>query len=152
MGKRKKAKKVTPQKRVYKIPKLFPCPFCLKKDGIKITMERRADPPVASLQCRGCGIGDESIPIRSELVEPVDIYTDWMDQVHEANEKYNRQREPVDDEIDDRRERDDGYSRRRNISDDDRLSTDDSDSDSDSDVGNRRVGDSSRGSSSDLSD
>ena len=151
MGKRKKAKKVTVQKRVYKIPKLFPCPFCLKQDGIKITMERRRDPPIASLQCRGCGISEESIPIRSELVEPIDIYTDWRDLVYEANEKYNRQRETIDDDIDDRRDAGDGYGRRRNISDDDHLSTDDSDSDSDSEVVNRRVGDSSRG-SSDLSD
>ena len=89
MGKRKKSgKKVTVQKRVYKIPKFFECPLCGRKDGIKITIDHKCRK--AQLQCRSCGAKEEGIEV-TPLTEPIDIYDDYMDRARAANEEYNPQ-------------------------------------------------------------
>ena len=99
MGKKRKGKKVTVQKRVYKIPKLFPCPFCLKQDGIKIEIKRDkfSGGGTAVLRCRKCNVNDSNIPV-SRLTEPIDIYNHWMDKAREENKKYNVQRRELDEE------------------------------------------------------
>ena len=97
MGKKRKGKKVTVQKRIYKIPKLFPCAFCGKKDGIKITLDHKRR--VAELVCRSCGVGDKGMKI-GPLTEPIDIYTEWMDQSRQANARYNRRQAPPEEERD----------------------------------------------------
>lgn len=101
MGKRKKSgKKVTVQKRVYKIPKLFPCPFCSQQNVVKITINNKK--MTADLECRKCGIKDEEIPI-TPLTEAIDIYDDWMDSAREANAKFNAAKHAVEeDDYDDR--------------------------------------------------
>lgn len=92
MGKKKKGKKVTVQKRVYKIPKFFECPFCGRKDGIKISIHQKEK--YATLECRSCHRGEsEQIPI-DPLTEPIDIYDNFMDRTREANIEFNAQ--PID--------------------------------------------------------
>jgi transcription elongation factor Elf1 len=86
MGKRKKGKKLTVQKRVYKIPKLFSCPYCFQQDGIKITFDKRKGS--ASLLCRKCDNAEYEMPLTA-LTEPVDVYDAWMDVVRESNAKFN---------------------------------------------------------------
>ena len=98
MGKRKKSgKKVTVQKRVYKIPKYFECPFCGRKDGIKITISNKDR--TADLLCRSCGVEEKDIEV-TQLTEPIDIYDDWMDRARETNVEYNPEREEVKSDSD----------------------------------------------------
>ncbi|OHT14033.1 hypothetical protein TRFO_15691 [Tritrichomonas foetus] len=99
MGKRKKSgKKVTVQKRVYKIPKFFECPFCGRKDGIKISINQKEKR--ATLLCRSCAVKEEDIEC-TPLTEPIDIYDDWMDRAREINAEYNPQIEEIEDSSDD---------------------------------------------------
>ena len=83
---------MTVQKRVYKIPKYFECPFCGRKDGIKVNISQKDK--LATLQCRSCGRGEpEPIPI-TNLTEPIDVYDDFMDRTRDSNIDYNAQ--PID--------------------------------------------------------
>ncbi|KAH0786511.1 transcription elongation factor 1 [Histomonas meleagridis] len=86
MGKKKKGKKVTVQKRVYKIPKFFWCPFCEAKDAVKITVKKKLG--TASLICQKCGKGEQDIKI-GPLDEPIDIYDQYIDSAREVNQQYN---------------------------------------------------------------
>ena len=86
MGKKKKGKKVTVQKRVYKIPKFFLCSFCEAKDAVKITIKKKDK--LASLICQKCGKGEQDIKV-GPLDEPIDIYDQYLDNSREANEQYN---------------------------------------------------------------
>lgn len=126
MGKRK-GKKVVVQKRIYKIPKLFKCPYCLKEDGIKISLNKKKDSQVAILVCTKCGVGAQDIPV-GPLTEPIDIYTDWMDQAREANLKYNASSKAasrLDDEgIDDLLRQANRQSRHRGYDDDEEIEYD----------------------------
>lgn len=87
MGKKKKGKKVTVQKRVYKIPKFFECPFCGRKDGIKITISQKEK--TAQLHCMSCGRGEPDPITIGPLTEPIDVYDDFIDRTRESNKEYN---------------------------------------------------------------
>lgn len=86
MGRKRKGKKVTVQKRVYKIPKFFLCPFCEEKDAVKITIKKQEG--TADLTCMKCGRGDSNIKV-GPLDEPIDIYNRYLDLSREVNQQYN---------------------------------------------------------------
>ena len=101
MGKRRKTpKKALVQKKKYKVPKFFRCPYCARQDGIKITMNRKMG--TADLICRNCGVGSKNIDTSLRLLkDPIDVYDEWMDKAREANQEYNVAQQKNSDNDDD---------------------------------------------------
>jgi transcription elongation factor Elf1 len=96
MGKKRRGKKLTVQKFVYKIPKQFSCPACMKPASVKVTFSKKPEEH-AEILCTSCGVGEANIPI-GPLTEPIDIYDDWMDTWREANARFNAVRRTEPDE------------------------------------------------------
>jgi len=86
MGK-KKSSLPPPQKKFYRLPKQFECPFCNKIDGIKIEMNGKK--LIAKVTCIGCEYQSSEIAIQ-KITEAVDVYDEWMDQVRETNKEHNK--------------------------------------------------------------
>ena len=84
MGKRKKAKP-PPQKAKPKVAQIFDCPFCGKSESCSCRMD--LDHKIGTILCDGCGA---KFQMRiSNLTDPIDIYSEWIDksdQVNAANE------------------------------------------------------------------
>lgn len=87
MGKRRKTnKKAMIPKKVYKTPKYFACPFCLAKDGISITMNKKQQ--TADLECRACSYSNKDIDA-TLLLTPLDVYDYFMDKTRLQNKRFN---------------------------------------------------------------
>ncbi|EAX92931.1 hypothetical protein TVAG_335930 [Trichomonas vaginalis G3] len=95
MGKRKKS---TPkvQKKFYRLPKNFHCPYCNCEDSVHVTMDLknlRAD-----IHCVKCKEGVPNAKI-TKISEPIDVYDDWVDQIREQNKNFNPDKEEQMTEI-----------------------------------------------------
>lgn len=135
MGKRKKS---TPkvQKRFYRLPKTFQCPFCNCPDSVHVKFDKKD--MLAKVKCVKCKEGVKNIKM-TPITEPIDIYDDWVDQVREANKSYNPtiEEQRVDAYEDEEtvyeesrlQSNSKGASAQRNIDNDDKLNSDKSDSD-----------------------
>eukprot|EP00039_Didymoeca_costata_P001227 m.50871 g.50871 ORF g.50871 m.50871 type:complete len:83 (-) comp10691_c0_seq1:1347-1595(-) len=82
MGKRKSKRKPPPKKSAGKLATKFDCPSCNHEMSCEVSLNLQKK--VGSIMCRICG---ESYQTRiTYLSEPVDVYTDWIDALDEANE------------------------------------------------------------------
>jgi transcription elongation factor Elf1 len=95
MGKKHRGRKIKPQKRVYKLPKFFSCPSCMKPDSVKVQISTKDG--TAEIRCRACGVGEEGI-VTDALTEPIDIYDEWMDTWRDANSRFNAKPRVLDEE------------------------------------------------------
>mmetsp|Transcript_23236 Transcript_23236/g.30094 ORF Transcript_23236/g.30094 Transcript_23236/m.30094 type:complete len:111 (-) Transcript_23236:1300-1632(-) len=74
----------------------FKCPFCSHEGSVEARLDY--DSEVGSLECRVCN-ATYSCSI-NYLSEPIDIFSEWIDQCEaEAEQAQNEQ--PADDEYDD---------------------------------------------------
>ena len=85
---RRKSTLPKPQKKFYKLPKQFECPYCNQIDGVKVSISRKDK--TARIQCVKC---EEPNPPRvlhvEKICEAVDVYDEWMDDVRKQNKVYN---------------------------------------------------------------
>lgn len=81
MGKRKRATKPPPKKKVAKLEKIFDCPFCGHEQTVDCVIER--DINLGKVECRVCGVKYSSIIHRLE--EEIDVYSKWIDACEAAN-------------------------------------------------------------------
>eukprot|EP00730_Choanoeca_flexa_P012655 TRINITY_DN4486_c0_g1_i2.p1 TRINITY_DN4486_c0_g1~~TRINITY_DN4486_c0_g1_i2.p1 ORF type:complete len:141 (+),score=24.12 TRINITY_DN4486_c0_g1_i2:54-476(+) len=106
MGRRKSNRKPPPKKSAGKLDTIFPCPFCNHEDSCEVIM--RLKQKVGVVTCKICGESFQT-PIH-HLSEPIDVYTDWIDECEAANaedaEERAQARAPAADDNDD----DYGYS------------------------------------------
>lgn len=80
MGKRKKAKP-PPKKAKPKVAKIFDCPFCGKSESCSCRMD--LDHKIGYILCDGCGA---KFQMRiSNLTDPIDIYSEWIDKSDQVN-------------------------------------------------------------------
>eukprot|EP00904_Undaria_pinnatifida_P001715 jgi/Undpi1/11544/HiC_scaffold_30.g13841.m1 len=94
MGRRKKSTKKIVVKKNNKLDKVFKCPFCNHDKVVECTMDRKEG--TARLQCRMCDINYE-MGI-NYLTEPIDVYTDWIDECEAVNAVEGAQEERKDDQ------------------------------------------------------
>ncbi|KAJ4460902.1 putative transcription elongation factor 1 [Paratrimastix pyriformis] len=84
MGKRKRAKKVGPAKKVaLTVPKVFDCPFCNHEKTVKCQIDKKQQ--IGSVTCDACCSSYQTQI--TALDEPVDIYTAWLDKCHDAQQQ-----------------------------------------------------------------
>ena len=110
MGRRKKSSSPKKAKRAKPtVPTQFKCPFCAHEGSVEATMDRDQD--IGSLECRVCG-ATYSCSI-TYLSEPIDVFSEWIDQC-EAEAEANDGDAKNDDDDDDL-----APSRKRQRTDDD---------------------------------
>mmetsp|Transcript_3671 Transcript_3671/g.7835 ORF Transcript_3671/g.7835 Transcript_3671/m.7835 type:complete len:105 (-) Transcript_3671:405-719(-) len=80
MGKRKKAK-APPKKARPKVATIFDCPFCGKNQSCSVKMQY--DVKLGTIECDSCGVTYSSRIDR--LHEPIDVYSEWIDQCENVN-------------------------------------------------------------------
>eukprot|EP00636_Phaeomonas_parva_P018667 CAMPEP_0118853214 /NCGR_PEP_ID=MMETSP1163-20130328/1888_1 /TAXON_ID=124430 /ORGANISM="Phaeomonas parva, Strain CCMP2877" /LENGTH=125 /DNA_ID=CAMNT_0006785727 /DNA_START=150 /DNA_END=524 /DNA_ORIENTATION=+ len=83
MGRRKgksSQKKIVASKKAV-IPKSFKCPFCNNDEAVDCTMDWKRR--VGELKCRFCG-AEYQMAIHY-LHEPIDVYSEWIDDCEQAN-------------------------------------------------------------------
>ncbi|KAJ1414897.1 transcription elongation factor Elf1 like-domain-containing protein [Ochromonadaceae sp. CCMP2298] len=83
MGKRRRAAKKVVKKVKQVVAKVFKCPFCNHEKAVQCKLDRRSD--TAALDCTVCGVAWETSI--NKLSEPIDVYTDWLDEIHAVNEE-----------------------------------------------------------------
>eukprot|EP00045_Choanoeca_perplexa_P014265 m.166673 g.166673 ORF g.166673 m.166673 type:complete len:141 (-) comp16628_c0_seq3:1161-1583(-) len=109
MGRRKSNRKPPPKKGAGKLDTLFPCPFCNHEDSCEVTM--RIKQKVGVVTCKICTESFQT-PIH-HLSEPIDVYTDWIDECEAANredaEDDQTQQQYTADNTDQYEEEDYGY-------------------------------------------
>jgi transcription elongation factor Elf1 len=80
MGKRKSRK--APQKKIaQKVPKVFDCPFCNHEKSVECKLDHKL--ALGVVRCRVCA-ADYQTRI-TYLMEPVDVYADWIDECDKIN-------------------------------------------------------------------
>ncbi|KAL0486489.1 transcription elongation factor 1 [Acrasis kona] len=80
MGKRK-SRKAPPKKMMQKVATVFDCPFCNHEKSVECKLDRKTS--VGAVRCRVCA-ADYQMRITS-LMEPVDVYGDWIDECDKVN-------------------------------------------------------------------
>ncbi|KAK3234976.1 hypothetical protein CYMTET_54797 [Cymbomonas tetramitiformis] len=80
MGKRK-SKAPTETKKILKVPTSFNCPFCNHGSSVECRIDREAEN--GEVRCRVCSEGFQ-MKINN-LTDPVDIYSDWIDECERVN-------------------------------------------------------------------
>ncbi|ELR25143.1 elongation factor 1, putative [Acanthamoeba castellanii str. Neff] len=81
MGKRKSRAK--PVKRMeQKVPTTFDCPFCNHEKAVDCKIDK--DTSIGSIRCRVCNESYQMIT--NYLSEPIDVYSEWIDQCEAANQ------------------------------------------------------------------
>ncbi|KAJ3683337.1 hypothetical protein LUZ60_013564 [Juncus effusus] len=82
MGKRKAKTKPAPKKRMDKLDITFCCPFCNHGSGVECKIDLKN--AVGEATCRIC---QESYSTSvNALTEPIDIYSEWIDECEKVNE------------------------------------------------------------------
>jgi transcription elongation factor Elf1 len=89
-------KKVVTKKRP-KLSKNFKCPFCANQDTVECKMDFKAG--IGSLSCRLCSAAFQ-MPIH-HLHEPVDVFSEWLDECEAAQNPPPAQYADDDDDDDD---------------------------------------------------
>lgn len=81
MGKRKSSSKPPPKKRQEKLNTVFSCPFCNHENSVECRMDRKN--ALGEVFCRIC---EEKYTTQIDtLSEPIDVYSDWIDECERAN-------------------------------------------------------------------
>ncbi|CAN1229609.1 Transcription elongation factor 1 homolog [Linum grandiflorum] len=90
MGKRKSRAKPAPRKRMDKLDTVFSCPFCNHGTSVECRIDMKNLIGEAS-----CGICQESFsttitgicssPVCAALTEPIDVYSEWIDECERVN-------------------------------------------------------------------
>ncbi|GAX27144.1 hypothetical protein FisN_13Lh303 [Fistulifera solaris] len=96
MGRRAKKAPVVTKKRP-KLSKNFKCPFCANQDTVECKMDFKAG--IGSLSCRLCSAAFQ-MPIH-HLHEPVDVFSEWLDECEAAQNPPPAQYADDDDDEDD---------------------------------------------------
>ncbi|KAL2632047.1 hypothetical protein R1flu_016733 [Riccia fluitans] len=82
MGKRKSiAKAQRPKKRQEKLAEVFKCPFCNHAESVECTIFKKEQ--LGVLFCRICR--EVFKAITHALSEPIDVYSDWLDECERVN-------------------------------------------------------------------
>lgn len=81
MGKRKRATKPPPKKKMPKLEKVFNCPFCGHENSVECEVLRSEN--IGKLECRLCGVRYSTTVGRLE--EEIDVYYKWIDACDAAN-------------------------------------------------------------------
>ncbi|KAK7348517.1 hypothetical protein VNO80_23075 [Phaseolus coccineus] len=83
MGKRKATAKAPPKKRMDKLDTVFSCPFCNHGNSVECSIDMKNMIGEAS-----CSICQESFSTTiTALSEPIDIYTEWIDECELVNNR-----------------------------------------------------------------
>jgi transcription elongation factor Elf1 len=80
MGKRKSSKP-PPKKKKAKLATVFDCPFCNSSKSVSCNLELEKE--IGTVQCHTCKAEFKSNI--SQLTEPIDVYSDWIDACDVAN-------------------------------------------------------------------
>ncbi|KAI5062283.1 hypothetical protein GOP47_0022822 [Adiantum capillus-veneris] len=81
MGKRKSSAKPPPKKKMEKLSTVFSCPFCNHESSVECRMDRKNS--IGEVNCRIC---QEHYTTQIDaLSEPIDVYSDWIDECERAN-------------------------------------------------------------------
>jgi len=86
MGKRK-SRKPPPKKAKAVVPKSFDCPFCNHENSVEVKMEKSRS--IGTIRCNICDANWQMIV--TDLSEPVDVYSEWLDRCEEENQRANQQ-------------------------------------------------------------
>lgn len=101
MGKRKLSAKPPPKTNRQVLESQFQCLFCNHEKSVLCTLDKKNG--IGELHCKICGQSFQS-SINS-LLQPVDVYSDWVDACEAVAEEYERRGEAGDqdspDEYDD---------------------------------------------------
>lgn len=81
MGKRKRATKPPPKKKMSKLDKTFDCPFCGHEQTVECCIQR--DIKFGRVECRVCGVKYNTVI--THLDEEIDLYHKWLDACEEAS-------------------------------------------------------------------
>ncbi|CAM9341018.1 unnamed protein product [Choristocarpus tenellus] len=81
MGRRKKSTKKIVVKKNQKLSTVFKCPFCNHDSVVECTMNHKEG--TGRLLCRMCEVQYEMTI--NYLTEPIDIYTEWIDECEAVN-------------------------------------------------------------------
>ncbi|CAD6340167.1 unnamed protein product [Miscanthus lutarioriparius] len=82
MEKRKSRKAPPPPKKVRKVPTAFDCPFCGHTSSVQCSIDLKD--MVAKTACAVCKVVYATVA--NALTEPIDVYSEWIDECHKANE------------------------------------------------------------------
>ncbi|KAK5133189.1 hypothetical protein LTR08_008125 [Meristemomyces frigidus] len=83
MGKRKaKARKPTGPKKREPLSTSFKCVFCNNENSVTVSLDKKNG--IGTLSCRGCGQNFQSKSMMKGLMQPVDIYYEWIDACDEV--------------------------------------------------------------------
>lgn len=80
MGRRKKAVKKVVKKKKYAVDRVFKCLFCNQDQSVTYAKDMKS--MTGQLLCTSCGAQFET-KIHS-LTDPVDVFTEWLDETTEA--------------------------------------------------------------------
>lgn len=80
MGRRKSTTKKISNKKKQVVSVIFKCPFCAHDDAVECKMDRERN--IGYVTCRICGAQYQSSI--HYLSEPIDVYTDWIDDCEMA--------------------------------------------------------------------
>ncbi|KAM0845428.1 hypothetical protein ACQ4PT_056388 [Festuca glaucescens] len=92
MGKRKSASsKAAPRKKMEKLETAFCCPFCSHAAAVECVIDLVQE--IATASCYVCQESYSTVP--DALTEPIDVYSEWIDECERVNEGVPRRRRPV---------------------------------------------------------
>jgi transcription elongation factor Elf1 len=92
MGKRKSASsKAAPRKKMEKLETTFCCPFCSHAAAVECVIDLEQE--IATASCYVCQESYSTVP--DTLTEPIDVYSEWIDECERVNEGVPRHRRPV---------------------------------------------------------
>lgn len=86
MGRRKKAAKKVVKKLKLVVPKVFKCLFCNHEEAVVCQLDFNA--MTGDLACRICDAKYQTSI--NNLTEPIDVFSDWIDEVTEKQQADNR--------------------------------------------------------------
>lgn len=84
MGKRK-SRKAPPKRIQQKVPKVFDCPFCNHENSVECKLDHKT--AIGVVHCRVCAANYQTQI--TYLMEPVDVYADWIDECERTNKNDN---------------------------------------------------------------
>jgi len=83
MGRRKTRKAPVKKKLRLEVPKSFDCPFCNHEKTVECKMDREKQ--IGQIRCSVCDASYQMLI--NFLSEPVDVYSEWIDQCEAENEQ-----------------------------------------------------------------
>ncbi|KAF5756620.1 putative transcription elongation factor 1 [Helianthus annuus] len=96
MGKRKSRAKPAPRKRMDKLDTVFSCPFCNHGTSVECRIDMKN--LIGEASCRICQ--ENFSTTVTALTEPIDIYSEWIDECERVNTVDDDGVPVEDDEVD----------------------------------------------------